>query len=89
MQQQQQPKARLAFPQTNNGVFTIGRNVNIRFEHGIAMAEEQEQDKFYDNDCDATGRIGIVLWGVVAEDAIQADNDPDGGTPPKLLPRKT
>ena len=29
--------ARISVPQTNNSVCTIGRDVNIRFRHGIAI----------------------------------------------------
>jgi hypothetical protein len=73
------PKARLAIPQTNNGVCTIGRNVNIRFEHGITVAEEDEEDV---GGAPPQPRIGIVLWGVV-----QTDDEEDNNTSPPLLPR--
>lgn len=72
------PKARLAIPQTNNGVCTIGRNVNIRFEHGITVVEEDEEDA----PPPVQPRIGIVLWGVV-----QTDDEEDNKTSPPLLPR--
>jgi hypothetical protein len=71
------PKARLSIPQTNNGVCTIGRNVNIRFEHGITVAEDDDEEQ----EAPVQPRIGIILWGIVQTDDV--DNDKS----PPLLPR--
>lgn len=49
-------KVKLYFPQTNNGVFSFGRDVNIRFKHGINALAEDEQD--------GKGRISIIVWGL-------------------------
>jgi len=51
---------RLYFPQTNNGVFTFGRDVNIHWKHGINAVSAEEQP-LQEN----KGRISIVLWGKV------------------------
>ena len=49
-------KVKIYFPQTNNGVFSFGRDVNILLKHGInALAEEEQNGK---------GRISIILWGL-------------------------
>ncbi len=37
-------KVKIYFPQTNNGVFSFGRDVNILFKHGINALPEEEQD---------------------------------------------
>eukprot|EP00931_Biecheleriopsis_adriatica_P118274 TRINITY_DN93711_c0_g1_i1.p1 TRINITY_DN93711_c0_g1~~TRINITY_DN93711_c0_g1_i1.p1 ORF type:complete len:431 (-),score=68.26 TRINITY_DN93711_c0_g1_i1:72-1280(-) len=43
------------FPQTNGMLFFFGRDVNIRWQHGInALPQEQQDEK---------GRISIILWG--------------------------
>ena len=60
-------KLRIYFPQTNNGVFTFGRDVNILWKHGINALPEDEQD--------GKGRISIVLWGL-AKDVIEEDGSP-------------
>ena len=49
-------------PQTNNGVFSFGRDVNVNWKHGINALAEDEQD--------GKGRISIVLWGL-AENVIE------------------
>lgn len=60
---------RIYFPQPNNGVFTFGRDVNIKFKHGInAIPEEEQNDQ---------GRISIIVWGLatnVAEDEAGSPN---------------
>lgn len=58
---------RIYFPQTNNGVFTFGRDVNIHWKHGINALAEEEQD--------GKGRISIILWGKV-EHAIEEKGSP-------------
>ena len=37
-------KVRLYFPQTNNGVFSFGRDVNILWKHGVNALAVEEQD---------------------------------------------
>lgn len=56
--------ARISVPQTNNSVSTIGRDVNIRFKHGIV-----------ESGTDRRGRIGIILWGQV-QDIKEEDGSP-------------
>ena len=63
-------KCRVYFPQTNNGVFSFGRDVNIHWKHGINALSDEEQD--------GKGRISIILWGLV-EDVIE-----EGGSPALL-----
>jgi len=46
----------LYFPQTNGMLFFFGRDVNIRWQHGInAVPREQQSSK---------GRISIISWGL-------------------------
>lgn len=70
-QQQQQPSqqdpVRLYFPQTNNGVFTFGRDVNILWKHGVNALKPEEQD--------GKGRISIILWGL-ARDVVEEEGSP-------------
>ena len=61
---------RLYFPQPNNGVFSFGRDVNIRWKHGINALPEDEQD--------GKGRVSIILWGL-CENVIE-----EPGSPPML-----
>ncbi len=35
---------KIYFPQTNNGVFSFGRDVNILFKHGVNALSEGEQN---------------------------------------------
>jgi len=49
-------KIKIYFPQTNNGVFSFGRDVNILWKHGLNALSEEEQD--------GKGRISIILWGL-------------------------
>lgn len=44
------------FPQTNGMLFFFGRDVNIRFQHGINAVPADEQE--------GKGRISIILWGL-------------------------
>jgi hypothetical protein len=46
----------LYFPQTNGMLFFFGRDVNIRWQHGINALPADEQD--------GLGRISIILWGL-------------------------
>lgn len=55
---------RVYFPQTNNGVFSFGRDVNIHWKHGINALPKEEQD--------GKGRVSIILWGLV-DDVIEED----------------
>lgn len=43
-------------PQTNGMLFFFGRDVNIRWQHGINALPKDEQD--------GKGRISIILWGL-------------------------
>lgn len=60
-------KCRLYFPQTNNGVFSFGRDANILWKHGINALPPNEQD--------GKGRISIILWGLASK-AIEEDGSP-------------
>lgn len=60
-------KVRLSFPQTNNGVFSFGRDVNIRWKHGINALPEEQQD--------GKGRVSIILWGL-AQNVAEEENSP-------------
>ena len=60
-------KVKMYFPQTNNGVFSFGRDVNILFKHGINALPEEEQD--------GKGRISIILWGL-AECVLEEEGSP-------------
>eukprot|EP00984_Skeletonema_dohrnii_P009447 scaffold3620_cov121-Skeletonema_dohrnii-CCMP3373.AAC.1 len=65
--QQNGEKCKIYFPQTNNGVFSFGRDVNIQWKHGVNALPEEEQD--------GKGRISIVLWGL-AENVIEEEGSP-------------
>ena len=43
------------FPQTNGMLYYFGRDVNIRWQHGINALPKDKQD--------GKGRISIILWG--------------------------
>lgn len=60
-------KCRLYFPQSNNGVFSFGRDANIHWKHGINALSPEEQD--------GKGRISIILWGL-AKSAIEEEGSP-------------
>jgi len=60
-------KCRLYFPQTNNGVFSFGRDANILWKHGVNALPESEQD--------GKGRISIILWGL-AMDVVEEEGSP-------------
>jgi len=49
-------KSKIYFPQTNGMLFAFGRDVNIRWKHGINALPEGEQD--------GKGRVSIILWGL-------------------------
>jgi len=63
----QDPTKRFYFPQTNGGLFYFGRDVNIRFKHGVNLLPEDERT--------GKGRVSIILWG-------QADVIDEAGSPP-------
>ncbi|KAL3906868.1 MAG: hypothetical protein SGILL_009101 [Bacillariaceae sp.] len=65
--QRQHPPCRMYFPQTNNGVFTFGRDVNIHWKHGVNALPESEQSN--------KGRISIILWGL-ARNVVEQPNSP-------------
>jgi hypothetical protein len=58
---------RMSFPQTNNGVFALGRDVNIHWKHGINAPPPSEQD--------GKGRISIIFWRL-AKNAIEEVGSP-------------
>jgi len=62
------------FPQTNGMLFFFGRDVNIRWQHGLNALPKDEQD--------GKGRISIILWGL----SNLAIDEP--GSPPMLVDDK-
>ena len=64
---QNDDKVRLYFPQTNNGVFSFGRDANILWKHGINALPPDQQD--------GKGRISIILWGL-AMDVMEEEGSP-------------
>lgn len=68
--EREENKVRLYFPQTNNGVFSFGRDVNILWKHGVNALKPEEQD--------GKGRISIILWGL-AQNVVE-----EAGSPPLL-----
>lgn len=63
---------RLYFPQPNNGVFSFGRDVNIRWKHGINALSKEEQEAHGVN----KGRISIILWGLATNVTEEANSPP-------------
>ena len=64
------PPMRVYFPQENGMAFSFGRDVNIRWKHGInALTPEEQND-------DGRGRISIVLWGKLREVTEEANSPP-------------
>jgi len=55
---QNRQKVRIYFPQTNNGVFSFGRDANILWKHGVNALSPEEQTM------ESRGRISIILWGL-------------------------
>lgn len=47
----------IAFPQTNGMLFSFGRDVNIRWKHGIRAVDPEMQKQ------EGRGRVSIILWG--------------------------
>lgn len=62
-----QNSTRLYFPQSNGMMFAFGRDVNIKWKHGVNALPKAEQN--------GKGRISIILWGL-AEDVIDEKNSP-------------
>ena len=60
-------KVRMYFPQTNNGVFSFGRDVNINWKHGVNALKAEDQD--------GKGRISIILWGL-AQNVVEEEGSP-------------
>jgi hypothetical protein len=60
-------KDKIYFPQTNGGLFSFGRDVNIKYKHGINALPDDEQD--------GKGRVSIILWGL-APNCIEEANSP-------------
>jgi hypothetical protein len=69
------------FPQQNNMVFSFGRDVNIRWKHGINALPADDQD--------GKGRISIILWGLV-NDVVEEEGSPPplNGSGPHAATRK-
>jgi hypothetical protein len=65
--QKQHPPVHMYFPQTNNGVFTFGRDVNIHWKHGVNALPPSEQS--------GKGRISIILWGL-AKNVVEEEGSP-------------
>jgi hypothetical protein len=61
----------LHFPQTNNGIFSIGRDVNIRFQNSAIEAEDPENT----NKVNGCGRISVTVWGQ-AENVLEELGSP-------------
>uniref|UniRef100_A0A7S4EN47 Fe2OG dioxygenase domain-containing protein n=2 Tax=Pseudo-nitzschia australis TaxID=44445 RepID=A0A7S4EN47_9STRA len=61
---------RLYFPQPNNGVFSFGRDVNIRWKHGINSLSNEEQVAHGIN----KGRVSIILWGLASNIKEEANS---------------
>lgn len=59
----------ITFPQTNGMLFSFGRDVNIRWKHGIRALDPEIQEK------DGRGRISIILWGK-CPDVKEEENSP-------------
>ncbi len=49
-------------------LFSFGRDVNIKWKHGVNALPENEQD--------GKGRISIILWGL-APNVIEEDGSPE------------
>lgn len=46
---------------------TIGRDVNIRFKHGVNALTESQQEAARSSDNEKGGRIAILVWGWVKD----------------------
>jgi len=64
---QNEDKVKVYFPQTNNGVFSFGRDANILWKHGVNALPPDQQD--------GKGRISIILWGL-AQSVIEEEGSP-------------
>uniref|UniRef100_A0A0G4GW06 Fe2OG dioxygenase domain-containing protein n=1 Tax=Chromera velia CCMP2878 TaxID=1169474 RepID=A0A0G4GW06_9ALVE len=58
---------RTYFPQSNGMVFSFGRDVNIKWKHGINALPADEQH--------GKGRISIIVWGQ-AQDTVEEPDSP-------------
>jgi len=58
---------KIYFPQVNGMLFAFGRDVNIKWKHGVNALPQEEHD--------GKGRISIILWGLVP-DVKEEDNSP-------------
>jgi hypothetical protein len=77
---QQAAIASISIPQTNNGMFTIGRDVSIRFQHGLVeetdgLAAAVAKYRILAGTGGDGGRIGILISGQ-AEDALEEPGSP-------------
>ena len=54
------------FPQTNGMLYFFGRDVNIRWQHGVNALPQAQQD--------GKGRISIILWGNASKVLEEADS---------------
>lgn len=69
----------LSFPQQNGMAFSFGRDVNLRFQHGIRALPPEKQANIKGAVEAKGGRISIVLWGWVT-----AEDEHDENSPPML-----
>eukprot|EP01035_Chromulina_nebulosa_P024304 gene24304-31617_t len=53
---------KIDFPQSNGMVFSFGRDVNIRWKHGINALPSNDSNNT-GKPSDDRGRISIILWG--------------------------
>jgi len=60
-------RSRIYMPQTNGMLFSFGRDVNIKWKHGINALPKSEWS--------GVGRISIVVWGN-AQDVIEEEGSP-------------
>lgn len=56
------------FPQTNGMLFFFGRDVNIRWQHGLNALPKEQQD--------GKGRVSIILWGLCTLAVDEPDSPP-------------
>ena len=61
---------KIYFPQSNGMMFSFGRDVNIRWKHGVNALSEAEQR------ADGRGRVSIILWGQCPDVVEEADSPP-------------
>jgi len=60
-------RSRIYLPQTNGMLFSFGRDVNIKWKHGVNALPRSEWTGF--------GRISIIVWGK-ARDVVEEEGSP-------------